>query len=687
MLINSASTVFSPVMRSLNEYLLKINGQGLIFGRQLNATTLSTQLEVFSEGEYSIYTRSISSIGMQIMIARRATGLRLYIIMSLTLLGVLGLALTISYNKWLSRPCLFNPIVAQAQVTTPTIARPTALRGFVTRSGSQLMLNGHPFRFAGANMHWLALDDSANYPSQFRVDDGLDAAKEMGATVVRSHDLGISVGCSNCIEPSLGVFNETALAHVDYVIKAARDRGIRLIIPLTDNWHFAEGGKHTFTDWRGISDENQFYFNPQVISDFETYIRTLLNHVNSYTGVAYKDDPTIMAWETGNELCPPTSWTQTISTYIKSIDSNHLVMDGRSGVDPNASSLTNVDIVSHHYYPKSISQMKEDAVAAHKAGKAFIVGEFDWNDANGGDTLSSFLSTIESNSAVAGDLFWELWSHADQYGYVSGESKYTLHYPGDSPAMRASVQQLRAHAYKMSKAAVPTVSVPGVPMINVVIRGGRNDVLVWRGATLAASYKIERATLGAKGPWTVICDKCVTDASPPWTDPATPAGALWYRVIAYNISGIAGGPSNSYQAASARMIVDNMDDWSKTYEHSNNLTFDTSNSQQRNGDPSAVIRTTATNESVTWRQVGMTSYQAITYFWPGEPVVHFSIYTSPDGSNWTLCQPTISSLGGNWLEYIYTLNGLSEVNYVKMVWNNTSGQAWSPELSEVTITY
>ena len=240
---------------------------------------------------------------------------------------------------------------------------------FVTRSGTQFMLNGQPFRFAGANMHWLALDDNTNYPSQFRVNDGLDAAKEMGLTVIRSHDLGISTGCANCIEPSLGVFNETALEHDDYVIKAAADRGLRLIIPLTDNYHYPAGGKHNFTDWRGISDENQFYTNKQVISDFEAYISVLLNRVNIYTGVAYKNDPTILAWETGNELQAPTSWTQTISTYIKSIDGNHLVVDGRAGIDPNAASLTNVDILSNHYYPKSVKKMTADASGGGEGGQ------------------------------------------------------------------------------------------------------------------------------------------------------------------------------------------------------------------------------------------------------------------------------------------------------------------------------
>ncbi len=276
-------------------------------------------------------------------------------------------------SAWLPACVLLVPLVLfglTGRVYTARHLPMTSPRtiGFVTRSGTRLMLNGQPFRFAGANMHWLALDDSINYPSRFRVNDALDAAKELGLTVIRSHNLGISTGCANCIEPSLGVFSETALEHVDYVIKAAGDHGLRLIIPLTDNWHYSAGGKHNFTDWRGISDENQFYHNPQVIHDFETYISTLLNRVNIYTGLPYKNDPTILAWETGNELQPPTSWTQTISTYIKSIDRYHLVIDGRAGIDPNAGLLTHVDILSNHYYPKNIARMNADARAAMPSG-------------------------------------------------------------------------------------------------------------------------------------------------------------------------------------------------------------------------------------------------------------------------------------------------------------------------------
>jgi Glycosyl hydrolases family 2, TIM barrel domain len=583
------------------------------------------------------------------------------------------------------RSYIFQPFSSLLKTITSTDS--VASSGFVTRSGSQLLLDGSPFRFAGSNMHWLALDDFAEYPSQFRVNDGLDAAKEMGATVIRVHSLGISTGCNNCLEPSLGVFNNIAFQHDDYVIKAAEDHNLRLIIPLTDNWHYATGGKHTFTDWRGISDEKQFYSNPLVIKDFETYIATLLNHVNTYTGVAYKNDPTILAWETGNELDATTAWTKLISTYIKHIDSNHLVIDGRTGVDPLAATLTNVDIVSNHYYPMKISTLIQNVHDAQKAGKAFLIGEFDWNNANGGDPLSSFLTTIESNPSISGDLFWELWSHNDQYGYVSSDISHMVHYPGDSAAMRKSVQQLRTHAYKMRHMPVPVESIPGAPLLNVVIRRDIHDnMLVWKGVTLAANYTIERSTSSENGPWTTICDKCATDMNTPWIDTTAPTGFLWYRVTAYNLAGVAGKPSAPYQASSASIIVDSLNDWSKTYQHSSSLTFDTANSQYMDGDSSRVERTTATQQIIIWRQDGMRSFQAITYFWPGESVSHFSFYTSLDGRNWTLFHPAISNVYDDWPEYIYTLNGLN-VNYVKLMWNNIGGQIWNPQLSEVTITY
>ena len=563
---------------------------------------------------------------------------------------------------------------------------PASSMSFVKRSGSQLTLNNHPFRFAGANMHWLALGDSGNYTPSFEVDDGFASAKAMGLTVVRSHSLGISVGCPNCIEPRLGVFNQTAFNSVDYAIKVAGEYGIHLIIPLTDNYHYTTGGKHTFTDWRDISHENDFYTNTQVISDFETYINTLLNHVNVYTGIAYKDDPTIMAWETGNEIDPPTSWTQQISTYIKSIDSQHLVIDGREGVDPHIATLTNIDITSDHFYPMNVSRLTSDAEAAQKAKKAFLAGEFQWNDTSGGDSLNSFLSAIMSNRAISGDLFWELWPHGDSYGFISNQVQFTLHYPGDSPSMQAQVTLLRSYAFKMMGQVAPPERVLGSPSLSTVIRTDSQNTLIWRGAVGAADYSIERSTSGSNGPWTSICNQCVADANAPWTDSSPPSSATWYRVIPYTVAGVTGSASNVYQARSTGLAIDDLNDWSHVYAHSSHLTFSTANSNFMNNDSSVATRTTSTPEYIIWRHNGMTSFQAITYFWPKEPVSNFSIYVSGDGVSWKFVRPEMSVLNSNWFEYIYSLNGLSNTNYVKVVWNNTHGNSWSPAIGSVSLS-
>jgi hypothetical protein len=54
-------------------------------------------------------------------------------------------------------------------------------------------------------------------------------------------------------------------------------------------------------------------------------------------GIAYKDDPKILAWQHGNELggwdgpSPPADWTLELSALMKSFTPNTLVMDGTQG--------------------------------------------------------------------------------------------------------------------------------------------------------------------------------------------------------------------------------------------------------------------------------------------------------------------------------------------------------------------
>jgi endo-1,4-beta-mannosidase len=202
---------------------------------------------------------------------------------------------------------------------------------FVTREGDRLMLGGSEFRFVGANAYGLMYAESPtiHLSTDYEILDWFKTFKEMGFRAVRFFPS--CQGAPLTLEPSKGVWNETAWERFDYVVKTAGDFGIKLIIPFVDNYHYYHGGKHVFTDWEGVP-ESEFYTNEAVIDHFKEFIARILNRVNTYTGVAYKDDPTILAWESGNELQAPQAWTSMIAAYVKSIDSHHLFMDGNYGI-------------------------------------------------------------------------------------------------------------------------------------------------------------------------------------------------------------------------------------------------------------------------------------------------------------------------------------------------------------------
>lgn len=74
-----------------------------------------------------------------------------------------------------------------------------------------------------------------------------------------------------------------------------------------------------------------------------------------------KDDPTILAFETGNELKnPPLDWTKAVSARLKEL-SEALVVDGQYGINKEVASVDAIDIVSDHFYPLFDGKLQADA--------------------------------------------------------------------------------------------------------------------------------------------------------------------------------------------------------------------------------------------------------------------------------------------------------------------------------------
>ena len=160
------------------------------------------------------------------------------------------------------------------------------------------------------------------------------------------------------------------------------------------------GGKYQFIQWAGHPfegvgdnitppDVGAYFFNTSSIVDsFKRYITQHLSHVNRYTNIALKDDPTILGWESGNELSAvlwndgpaPPAWTSEIGHVIKSLAPNHLFFDGTYGIYEGTGQVDVkvVDVFSDHFYPPNITKLESGIALAHGAGREYFAGEFDW---------------------------------------------------------------------------------------------------------------------------------------------------------------------------------------------------------------------------------------------------------------------------------------------------------------------
>lgn len=77
--------------------------------------------------------------------------------------------------------------------------------------------------------------------------------------------------------------------------------------------------------------------------------------MNSLTGVEYRNDPTIFAWELMNKSQAPLwrseHWTSAMSAYVKSPDPHHLVSSCEDALHMADFVVPTIDFVTGHAYP------------------------------------------------------------------------------------------------------------------------------------------------------------------------------------------------------------------------------------------------------------------------------------------------------------------------------------------------
>lgn len=379
----------------------------------------------------------------------------------------------------------------------------TARAGHVSASGGQLMLNGAPYYFSAGNSYTM-LFGHEEADEQFAIARslGLNAIRMWGfwnGEELRVREVlempgepgvtGTDMMRQSVLQASPGVFPEESWQKFDYVVYRANQEGIKLIVPLLNEWR-EFGGIDKYLEWAGVAvpdalayaeadfdqlEEDtkairgEFWQNARCMEIYQAYVSHVLNRVNTYTGVAYKDDPAILMWELINEPRYGTwqaggdgqivaTWLDEAAAFIKSIDPNHLVSTGEEGFLAAGSNtlgrtsypwtgatgegidfvknaeLPNIDVLSIHAWPfqwgigmeyPDLTTFIPEWIGEHlrlaeQAGKPLYLGEFGLqilrrpgSDIPERDAVLQSAYDFAAGSSIAGMGFWHVTPEHD----------------------------------------------------------------------------------------------------------------------------------------------------------------------------------------------------------------------------------------------------------------------------------
>ena len=166
-------------------------------------------------------------------------------------------------------------------------------------------------RWGGTNeeVHGFGVNYSAPFAHAYRSAQkkGLDIKAEIDKDVYHFTRLGfdlyrLHVWDTEISDEKGNLLENEKLETFDYLLNELKKRDINFVITPIAYW--GNGWPEPDEDTPGFSNkygkENSLT-DPEAIKAQENYLEQFLDHVNPYTGVAYKDEPNLIAFEVSNE--------------------------------------------------------------------------------------------------------------------------------------------------------------------------------------------------------------------------------------------------------------------------------------------------------------------------------------------------------------------------------------------------
>jgi mannan endo-1,4-beta-mannosidase len=382
---------------------------------------------------------------------------------------------------------------------------------FVTVSETRFTLGGAPYRVAGTNAWYAAyLGAKAPVGHRDRLKREFDRLVALGIDNVRILGSSELSPLKNSVRPAFrdqsSTYNEQLLRGLDHALAEMDRRDLKAVIYLTNFWEWS-GGMMTYLYWTNggryldMNDpahpwpqfpdmSSEFYASAPAVAMYHDYVRAVVGRRNSVTGVLYRDDPAIMAWQLANEPRPGGSdeagkrhmpaylaWIDTTARLIKSLDPNHLVSTGSEGTQGcigddqcvvQAHSSAAIDYVTAHVWPQNwnwadpkdlagtwptVERNTRDYLArqvaiAQRLGKPLVIEEFGFPRDGGsfepgtpttfkdrfyGLITAAVLDSVRTGGPLQGCNFWgwggEGRAHHPDHHFGRGDTSYL----GDPP--------------------------------------------------------------------------------------------------------------------------------------------------------------------------------------------------------------------------------------------------------------
>lgn len=375
--------------------------------------------------------------------------------------------------------------VENKNISTSEKSVDSTLVELITVKNTQFYKGDKPYYFVGTNYWYGPLIAAKNIGDRDRLIKELDLMKSVGIDNLR-----ILVGAEGdggdsrvhpALQPEQGVYNEDLLDGLDFLMAEMRKRNMYAVLYMNNNWIWS-GGMSEYLKWNGFGEipnpflekyswdeymnyTKQFHSCKPCKEAFYKHLKFIIGRTNSYSGIKYSEDNTVMSWQVANEprVLMGTDheeafsgWLNETVALIKELDPNHLVSTGTEGKHGFLQDMDmferlhnnkNIDFLDMHMWPKNwgwydiqneekstyesidkaIEYMNEHIVVANNINKPIVMSEFGFPRVK--ESLSQEASVeyrdifykaickeIEKskvqNSALAGLNFWGFSGYA-----------------------------------------------------------------------------------------------------------------------------------------------------------------------------------------------------------------------------------------------------------------------------------